>query len=86
MKNDYKGEASRTYSKYRQHSLEWLGNYAMELKGHRARAMVGYSYQYFQNSGLNAANKDFCTTTSVPVNGPRKKDATKWVPTKAILN
>lgn len=59
MKNDYKGEASRTYSKYRQHSLEWLGNYAMELKGHRARAMVGYSYQYFQNSGLNAANKDF---------------------------
>lgn len=21
--------------------------------------MVGYSYQYFQNSGLNAANKDF---------------------------
>lgn len=59
MKNDYKGEASRTYSKYRQHSLEWLGNYAMELKGHRARVMVGYSYQYFQNSGLNAANKDF---------------------------
>lgn len=59
MKNDYKGEASRTYSKYRQHSLEWLGNYGLEVKGHRARAMVGYSYQYFQNSGLNGANKDF---------------------------
>lgn len=59
MKAGYKGEASRTYSKYRQHSLEWLGNYGLELKGHRMRTMIGYSYQYFQNSGLNAANKNF---------------------------
>ncbi|MDR0748621.1 MAG: SusC/RagA family TonB-linked outer membrane protein [Tannerellaceae bacterium] len=57
--NGRTGEASRTYSKSRQQSLEWLGNYAMETKGHRIRAMVGYSHQYFLNQGMWAENKDF---------------------------
>ncbi|CAK7084595.1 MAG: TonB-dependent receptor SusC [Parabacteroides sp.] len=53
------GEASRDYGKSRQESLEWLINYAMEKKEHRLKVMGGYSYQYFQNSGMSAANKDF---------------------------
>jgi len=59
MKDGYSGEAKREYSKSRQHSLEWIGNYGMEYKGHRAKAMAGYSYQYFQRSGLNGENKNF---------------------------
>lgn len=53
------GEANRKYEKSRQESLEWLGNYMMELKEHRLKVMAGYSYQYFQNSGMSAENKDF---------------------------
>lgn len=59
MRSGYEGEASRTYEKSRQHSLEWIGNYALELKDHRFKAMGGYSYQYFQTSSLSAENKDF---------------------------
>lgn len=55
----YSGEASRRYSKYRQHSLEWLANYQATFKDHRIKGMLGYSYQYFQSSGMNAENKDF---------------------------
>lgn len=57
--NGRSGEASREYSKSRQQTLEWLGNYAMETDGHRVRAMVGYSHQYFLNQGMKAENKDF---------------------------
>jgi len=59
--NGYKGEASRSYSKYRQHSLEWIGNYGVERNGHKIGAIGGYSYQYFQNSGMSASNKDFAS-------------------------
>lgn len=57
--NGRTGEASRNYSKSRQQSLEWLGNYAMEIADHRVRAMLGYSHQYFLNQGMSAENKDF---------------------------
>jgi Outer membrane receptor proteins, mostly Fe transport len=53
------GEASRSYSKERQSILEWLANYQVGFKGHNVKAMLGYSYQYSQYSGLNAYNKDF---------------------------
>lgn len=53
------GEASRSYSKERQSILEWLANYQAGFKGHNVKAMLGYSYQYSQYSGLNASNKDF---------------------------
>lgn len=59
VQNGRSGEASRSYSKGRQQTLEWLGNYAMEAKGHRIKAMVGYSHQYFLNQGMSAENKDF---------------------------
>lgn len=53
------GEASRSYSKERQSILEWLANYQISIKNHNVKTMLGYSYQYSQYSGLNAANKDF---------------------------
>ncbi|MDE5711734.1 MAG: SusC/RagA family TonB-linked outer membrane protein, partial [Bacteroides sp.] len=53
------GEASRDYSKERQSILEWLANYQTSFGQHNLKAMVGYSYQYSQYSGMNASNKDF---------------------------
>lgn len=59
IRNDLKGYASRTSNNSRNLSLEWLGNYSISLNNHNIRAMVGYSYQYWQNSGFSAENKDF---------------------------
>lgn len=59
INNGRSGEASRDYGKSKQESLEWIGNYIMEQKGHRVRGMLGYSYQYFQYQGMSASNKDF---------------------------
>lgn len=53
------GEATRSYSKERQQILEWLANYQTGFKGHNIKAMLGYSYQYSQYSGINLENKDF---------------------------
>ena len=61
IKNGFKGEANRSYDKYIQHSLEWVANYGVELNGHKIGVVGGYSYQYFQNSGMSAANKDFAS-------------------------
>ena len=55
----YQGEASKKYSKSSQQLLEWIGNFHKEIKGHNIKAMIGYSYQYFLNSGMNAENKNF---------------------------
>lgn len=54
------GEASRDYSKDRQHSLEWITNLNTTVRDvHNIKLMGGYSYQYMQSSGMNAYNKDF---------------------------
>lgn len=55
----YTGEANRKYNKTTQNSLEWLTNYETELGQHHVKAMLGYSYQYFQYSGMSSENKDF---------------------------
>lgn len=55
----YDGEASRAYSKERQYVLEWLANYSGHFGLNNLKAMVGYSYQYYQASGFSAWNKDF---------------------------
>ncbi len=57
--NGYDGEGSRSYSKGFQRSLEWLVNYSGSFSGNNIKAMLGYSYQYSQYSGVNAENKDF---------------------------
>ena len=59
IQNGYKGEASRAYKKYDQKSLEWLTNYVLNTGQHSLKVMAGYSYQYFQESGVSAENKDF---------------------------
>lgn len=53
------GYGSRTANNARSLSLEWLGNYSISVKNNNIRAMVGYSYQYWQNSGFSAENYDF---------------------------
>lgn len=53
------GEATRSYSKERQQILEWLTNYQIGFRGHNLKAMLGYSHQYSQYSGMNLENKDF---------------------------
>jgi TonB-linked SusC/RagA family outer membrane protein len=53
------GEASQDYKKEKYSSLEWITNYANSWGGHNLKVMLGYSYQYNQYRGLNAANKDF---------------------------
>lgn len=60
INNGHEGEASRSYSKDRQYIVEWLTNFGTRIADrHNIKAMVGYSYQYTQSSGLNAYNKDF---------------------------
>ena len=53
------GEASRSYTLERQYILEWITNFTGRFGDNNLKAMVGYSYQYSQNSGFNAENKDF---------------------------
>lgn len=55
----YRGEASQSYKKSRQQSLEWLVNYRYTKSGHNVGFMGGYSYQDWMNNGLNAENKNF---------------------------
>lgn len=59
IKTKKKGWAHRSANNSRSLSLEWLANYNIGIKDHNIRAMVGYSYQYWQNSGFSAANYDF---------------------------
>ncbi|MDR2811472.1 MAG: SusC/RagA family TonB-linked outer membrane protein [Tannerellaceae bacterium] len=59
QKSGRKGEANQDKRRNIQQSLEWLGNYAFQNNGHSLKAMVGYSYQYFQYTRLYAENKDF---------------------------
>lgn len=56
---EYDGQASRSYSKTRQDVLEWIGNATGKFGRNNIKLMLGYSYQYFQNSGFNAENSDF---------------------------
>ena len=59
INNGYDGEGSRSYDKGFQRSLEWLTNYTGSFGDHNVKAMLGYSYQYNQYSGMSAENKDF---------------------------
>lgn len=57
--NGYAGEASRSYDQNNTHILEWLANYTGRYGLNNLRVMLGYSYQYEVNSGMNNYNKDF---------------------------
>ena len=51
--------ANRAYTKYDTKSLEWTGNYSIDINRHSFKLLGGYSYQYFQSSGINASNRNF---------------------------
>jgi len=51
--------ASRASNRSNQRSLEWIGNYDLDFKGHSFKVLGGYSYQNFENSGISVSNRDF---------------------------
>jgi len=51
--------ASQNLDEHDQKSFEWIGNYEHKFGKHNLKALVGYSYQLFTNSGFNASNEDF---------------------------
>jgi len=51
--------ASRAYNSSDQKSLEWIGNYTLNVKEHTFKLLGGYSYFYSVNSGLSASNQNF---------------------------
>lgn len=55
----FDGEASQSKSTSRQDILDWLLNAGGKFGKHNIKLMLGYSYQYFQNSKTSAENKDF---------------------------
>ncbi|TLV04132.1 SusC/RagA family TonB-linked outer membrane protein [Dyadobacter luticola] len=42
-----------------QKSLEWLGNYFLDVNKHSIKLLAGYSYQLFTSSGFDASNEKF---------------------------
>lgn len=55
----YDGQASQSHSTNRQDVLEWLANATGRFGKSNVKLMLGYSYQYFQNSGFSVENSDF---------------------------
>ena len=51
--------ASRNYNRSDQQSLEWIGNYSLNLKDHSLQVLGGYSYQYFSAEGNSVYNRNF---------------------------
>ena len=57
--NGYKGRAEVTYQKWYTQRLEWLINYAFDIKDHSIKAVAGYTYENSRWERLNASNNDF---------------------------
>ena len=57
--NEGENEANRAYNKYDTKSFEWIGNYNLDLNKNSFKLLGGYSFQYFQSSGVNASNRNF---------------------------
>ena len=59
--NNRKGRADRTSSKYVNRTLDWTNHYDNTWDQHMVKAMIGYSFQRWDHSGMNAGNADFPT-------------------------
>ncbi len=57
--NGGRNTASRNYNKSDQKSFEWIGNYAVKFGEHDFKLLGGYSYYYFNSSGVSASNQGF---------------------------
>lgn len=55
----YSGRASRKYDAERVDQVEWITNFTGSFGKNNVKAMLGYSYTYWQNSGFDASNSDF---------------------------
>jgi len=59
--NNRKGRADRTSSQYVNRTLDWTNHYDKAWDQHTVKAMIGYSFQRWDHSGMNAGNADFPT-------------------------
>ena len=57
--NGGRNTAGRNYDKNDQKTFEWTGNYSLNLKEHAFKLLGGYSFYYFNSSGLSASNQGF---------------------------
>ena len=57
--NNGRNQGSRAYDKTNQQTLEWIGNYKKTIDKHNFNLLAGYSYNYFNYSGLSAGNQNF---------------------------
>jgi TonB-linked SusC/RagA family outer membrane protein len=55
----YDGRAEVTYQKWNTHRLEWLANYALDIKDHSLKVVAGYTYEESNWERLMANNSDF---------------------------
>lgn len=55
----YKGRAEVMYQKWYTQRLEWLINYALDIKDHSIKAVAGYTYENSRWERLKASNGDF---------------------------
>lgn len=57
--NNGRNSGGRNYNKSNQYVFEWTGNYKKTFGSHTLNALGGYSYNYFDNAGVNAGNQNF---------------------------
>lgn len=57
--NGGRNTANRAYNKNDQKIFEWIANYSFGRNEHDFEIMGGYSFNYFNSSGLNASNEQF---------------------------
>ena len=55
------GRARLEDQKWVDYTLEWLGNYSLDIDKHHLKVMAGYSYQEFNWEKFNAENMNFPT-------------------------
>jgi len=57
--NAGRNSASRGYNKSDQKSFEWTGNYNLDIAEHSFKLLGGYSFYYFNGSGLSGSSANF---------------------------
>lgn len=61
INNSRNGRARLENEKWVDYTLEWLGNYSLDIDQHHLKVMGGYSYQEFNWEKFNAENMNFPT-------------------------
>ena len=61
INNNRNGRARLEDQKWVDYTLEWLGNYSLDIDKHHLKIMAGYSYQEFNWEKFNAENMNFPT-------------------------